>query len=76
MPIKKEETIISMLEKIYWIETEMVQLSIWEARIEIDDNSDEELEKMAIAAEEHVNLLKRWFDEIGKGVPDEKPWPP
>ncbi|APH39179.1 hypothetical protein [Methanohalophilus halophilus] len=73
MGIRKEETLISMLEKIYWIETEMVQLSIWEARIEIDDNSDEELEKMALDAERHVNLLIRWFDEIGKGAPDEIP---
>jgi hypothetical protein len=51
----------------------MVQLSIWEARIELDDNSDEELEMMAIATEKHVNLLIRWFEEIGNAVPDEKP---
>lgn len=73
MTIGEEETLISMLEKLYWIETEMVQLSIWEARIEIDDNSDEELEMMAIATEKHVNLLTRWFEEIGKEVPDKKP---
>jgi hypothetical protein len=66
MTIGEEETLISMLEKIYWIETEMVQVSIWEALIEIDDDSDEELEMMAIDAEEHVNLLIRWFEEIGK----------
>ncbi|ADE36430.1 hypothetical protein [Methanohalophilus mahii] len=73
MTIGEEKALISMLEKFYWIETEMVQLSIWEALIEIDDNSDEELEMMAIATEKHVNLLAKWFEEIGKAFPDKKP---
>jgi hypothetical protein len=37
--IKEKKALVSLLQRMYWIESEMEQLGTWEARIEMMDEN-------------------------------------
>ncbi|WP_233564813.1 hypothetical protein [Methanohalophilus sp. RSK] len=71
--IKDKETLKSQLQKMYWIETEMEQLVIWESRIELMGEDVDALERLANDSDNHGLQLKKWMEKASIPLPDKIP---
>ncbi|MDF1534399.1 MAG: hypothetical protein P1P69_07870 [Methanosarcinaceae archaeon] len=69
MAIKQKEVIISMLQKMYWVETEMEQLGTWEARIEMMGECTNTLEILQNDSDVHRIILEKWMNVIKIEIP-------
>lgn len=69
----KREAILSTLDKIYWIESQMEQLMLWESMIQSGEKSKESLFKLVQDSETHKNRLDIWFNKLNIKPPIHPP---
>jgi len=60
MPVIKDKKILaSLLQRMYWIESEMEQLGTWEARIEMMEENLEALEVLSHDSDLHGSIVEK-----------------
>ena len=73
MPIEQKEIFISTIEKMYWIEVEMENLGIWEARIELMEEEKESIDILASDSARHKIALEKWMKAANMEIPTSAP---
>ena len=73
MAIKQKEVVVSMLQKMYWIEAEMEQFGTWEARIELMGEYTNTLHILQSDSENHRILLEKWMNLMNIDIPTSTP---
>ncbi|MBN2110695.1 MAG: hypothetical protein JW705_06365 [Methanosarcinaceae archaeon] len=71
--IENKEVLISLMQKMYWIEAEMEQMNTWEARIEMMDENLEALEILSHDSERHGSIVEKWLRKANIEVPETIP---
>ncbi len=74
MPIINNKiTLEKLLQKMYWIESEMEQLVTWEGRIELMNENIEALEILSHDSDKHGEIVKKWLIKGNIRVPEQAP---
>jgi hypothetical protein len=71
--IKDKITLEKLLQRMYWIESEMEQLGTWEARIEMMDDNIAALEVLSHDSDMHGDIIKKWLTKGNITVPETAP---
>lgn len=71
--IKDKEVLISLMQKMYWLELEMEQMGTWEGRLEMMDENLEALEILSHDSDKHGSIVKRWLTNANIEIPEEAP---
>ncbi|WP_406659685.1 hypothetical protein V7O66_07485 [Methanolobus sp. ZRKC3] len=71
--IKNKRILTSLLQKMYWIESEMEQLGIWEARIELMNENIEALETLSHDSDKHWIIIEKWLTKTNIKIPQSRP---
>jgi hypothetical protein len=71
--IKEKKVLVSLLQRMYWIESEMEQLGTWEARIEMMDENLEALEVLSHDSDLHGSIVEKWLKKANLEVPQTVP---
>jgi hypothetical protein len=71
--IKEKKVLVSLLQRMYWIESEMEQLGTWEARIEMMDENLEALEVLSHDSDLHGSIVEKWLRKANLEVPQTVP---
>ncbi|WP_406656729.1 hypothetical protein V7O62_12815 [Methanolobus sp. ZRKC2] len=71
--IKDREVLISLIQKMYWVESEMEQMNTWEARIEMMDENLEALEVLSHDSDRHGSIVEKWLKKANLEVPETTP---
>ncbi|WP_242492618.1 hypothetical protein [Methanolobus psychrotolerans] len=66
-------TLEKLLQRMYWIETEMEQLGTWEARIEMMEDNVAALEVLSHDSDKHGNIVQKWLIIGDITVPETAP---
>ncbi|AFV24819.1 hypothetical protein Mpsy_2616 [Methanolobus psychrophilus R15] len=74
MPIIKDKKIlVSLLQRMFWIESEMEQLGTWKARIEMMEENLEALELLSHDSDIHGSIVEKWLKKANLEVPQTVP---
>jgi hypothetical protein len=71
--ITEKEVLASKLQKIYWIETEMEHLAVWEARIELGGEETKAIETLSNDSGRHRLTIEGWLKKANIEVPTKTP---
>jgi hypothetical protein len=71
--INNKRILASLLQRMYWIESEMEQLGTWEARIELMDENIQALEILSHDSDRHWITIEKWLDKAHIEIPQSKP---
>jgi hypothetical protein len=71
--IKEKKVLVSLLQRMYWIESEMEQLGTWEARIEMMDENLEALEILSHDSDLHGSIVEKWLVKANIEIPKTVP---
>lgn len=69
----QKEAVISTLDKIYWIESQMEQLLLWESMIQSGDTAKESLFTLVQDSETHKNQIEKWLNKLNLKLPTQPP---
>lgn len=58
------DLVISILQKIYWLEAHMEELLLWETSIESGGTAKQALDTLIMDSEKHKILVEKWFDKL------------
>lgn len=67
--IKDKKILASLMQRMYWLESEMEQLGTWEARIEMMDENLEALEILSHDSDLHGSIVEKWLIKANIEVP-------
>jgi hypothetical protein len=74
MPVIKDKKVLaSLLQRMFWIESEMEQLGTWEARIEMMEENLEALEVLSHDSDLHGSIVEKWLKKANLEVPQTAP---
>ncbi|MDN5310830.1 MAG: hypothetical protein PWP14_2224 [Methanolobus sp.] len=67
--IKDKKILASLMQRMYWIESQMEQLGTWEGRIELMDENLEALEVLSHDSDLHGSIMEKWLIRANIEVP-------
>lgn len=70
MPIiKDKQNLATLMQRMYWVESEMEQMGTWEARIELMDEHFDALEILSHDSDMHGTIMEKWMRKANIDVP-------
>ena len=71
--IDNKEVLVSLMQKMYWLELQMEQMNTWEARIEMMDENLEALEILSHDSDRHGSIVEKWLTKANIQIPMDTP---